>query len=273
VVPPELANLSQADLIKAAQRGVQADGDQALNEAARQFQDDMRLVVDTGDDAAFRRAATALGIPPDRMEAGLREVNTAETAPATPASATPAQPAPGAPATEPGWQEKIAEIKNLVSQRKIDVNSLTPDLQEIMTTMEDRRVNEIIQKALDTDDAFRYYMGESDSAGQGAIRDMVRQQCEQYLATHTDNGYFGDGQAALREVLPGVKSTLQALKVGARTTPPLGIGSAPGSSAEVTGYNLPTNTPPERVPITSPGYDEYISRVVEHNLRRISEGA
>ena len=277
-LPPELAALSQEDLVKAAQTGLNTDvlladaaKERKTNESARQFQDDMQLVTDTGDTAAFRRAAASLGMPGDRVEDAIRKVDA--TVGTEPLPGQPPAQDPAGPSAAQEWQAKIAEVKEVISNRKVDVNNLSPDLQELMASLEDRRVNEIIQNALDKDEHFRYYMGESDQPGQEAIRGMVRHQCEQYLAQHTSDGYFGDGQAALRDALPTVKSTLQALKVGQQTTPPLGIGSAPGSGLGAEGLNLPPNKPPERIPVSHPEFGDYIGKVLEHHIRQTEGGA
>ena len=275
-VPTELRGMTQDDVFKAAQKGLKADlflqesaQEKQRNAVARQFQDDVNLLTETGDPAAYRRAAATMGIPGDQVESALQEM-AAKEAGKTQVN-RPERPAavPGATGTEGDWRQKLDTIQELVEKRKVDVNNLSPDLQELLGELGERRTGEIIEKAIDTDEVLRYHMGVSDDSGQEAIRNMVWAECERHLQNNTTDGRFGDGKAALKTAIPIVKTTLQALRSGP-AIPPLSVGAAPGGGGDT--FAIPPNTAPQRVRINAPGFDDYVTNVLEHNLRKLSAG-
>jgi hypothetical protein len=82
------------------------------------------------------------------------------------------------------------------------------------------------------------------------------------------DGKFGDGAQILREVIPEVRGTLEALGTSSRSTPPMGLGPAPGSH-EASIY--PTK-PPDHVSSTDAGFDEHITETLQHNVFKANQG-
>jgi hypothetical protein len=162
--------------------------------------------------------------------------------------------------------QRLAALEAKIEGRRTQFGDLDESLQTVVVNVEQARVNKIIQEALDKDDVLRYYMSSYDVKGQQAIRNMVDEKVRGRLDASDEK--FGDGAQILREVVPEVRTTLEALGTSGRSTPQLGLGPAPGSQ----GANLYPTKAPDHVPSTEAGFEEHIAEVLRHNEFKANQG-
>jgi len=287
VVDGEEKLVSHQDLVNMAQRGASSDSrfqdaaakskeaDQAIS-----FKADMDLLAETGDISAFRRAGAAMGMSGDEVEEAAALVFEADGDQLSPDEtgagvvsqyANPPNPAQGGTPME----QRIAALEAALTRTtallegrgRTKFGDLDETLQTVVVDVEQARVDKIIQKGLDSDDVLSYYMKAMDTNGQEAIRSMIDEKVRGRL--DASDGKFGDGARILREVLPEVRSTVEALGTSNRTTPQLGLGPAPGGQGEADIY---PRKRPAHVPSTEPGFEESISQELAYNMFKGSAG-
>ena len=154
-------------------------------------------------------------------------------------------------------EAQLAEAKG---QRITRFSDLDPSLQTVVVEAEQTRVDKIIQTALDSDDVLSYYMNSYDPKGQQAVRDMIDERVRGRL--DATDGSFGDGNRILQEVVPEVRSLLEAIGNPNRSTPQMGLGPAPGGQSEANIY--PTKQP-DHVPSTEANFEEHIAETLAYN--------
>jgi hypothetical protein len=270
--------MSYEQLVTAAQKGLAADSTfqaaaEKSKEAAKalQFQEDMQLVAESGDSDAFRRAGAALGIPGDKVEDSIRlideqygeeEVNTGDENQAF--NQDDARRGSGRSADQ--WANELAQIKASIENKQVGFEDISPDLQTALVHVEQERISKIVQKSLDTDEVLRYYMMNYEEKGQEAIRSMIDDKIRGRL--DAADGQFGDGKQIMQEIIPEVRTLLQAIGTPERSTPQLGLGPAPGSQ----GSAIYPTKPPDHVSSTEPGFEEHIVEALAHNIHKASTG-
>jgi len=267
--------VSYEELISHAQKGLAADENfQAAAEKSKdaetaiQFQEDMRLVTESGDINAFRRAGAALGMPGDKIEqtaqyieaqferAGVNYVN-----PESP-DESPAGSRPESGKTAAEWAKELAALKAQVEGKQVGFGDLTGDLQTALVNVEEERISQIVEKALDSDPTLSYYMNSYGDKGKTAVRGVIDEKIRGRL--DASDGRFGDGAKIMNVILPEVKTLLEAIGPPERSTPQMGLGPAPGGQ----GPNIHPLKAPEHVSSKDSGFEEHIGEVLEHNIRK-----
>ena len=269
--------VSHTDLVALAQQGAsshsrfqEASAKSKEADSAISFKADMDLLAETGDISAFRRAGAAMGMTGDEVEEAAALVFEAEDGLSpdetgvgvVPQYANPAQG--GTP-----MEQRIAALEAalnkttalLEARGRTKFGDLDETLQTVVVDVEQSRVDKIIQKGLDSDEVLSYYMTALDAKGQEAIRGLIDDKVRGRL--DASDGKFGDGARILREVLPEVRSTVEALGTSNRTTPQMGLGPAPGGQGEADIY---PRKRPDHVPSTEPGFEESIAQELAYNM-------
>lgn len=288
VVDGQKQTVDHAKLVELAQKGVSADSrfqeaaakSKEADEAIR-WKADMELVGETGDIGAFRRAGAAMGLSDEEIEDAARMVYETADGASSPGEKGPdentryelAEGIAAPPVGKVTVGQKLAMLEAELIKTKAQVENRTTkfgDLDEALQTaivdVEQARVNKIIQIALDSDQVVSYYYSSYDDKGQKAIRGMIDEKVRGRL--DASDGKFGDGAQILREVIPEVRETLEALGTPNRLTPQMGLGPAPGSQ-EASIY--PTK-PPDHVSSTEAGFDEHVTETLQHNLFKANQG-
>lgn len=288
-VPPQLAGAPHPDMetiivngkavqvtpeqkTALAQKGAAADEkfqDAATQrkeaEAAIQLKDDFEILKETGDINAFRRIGAQMGLPGDQVEEAARIVYEGVSQEEDPDDENRHwdKREAGRGAGPPVDGEKLlAQIKAEMEGREVGYDNLSEDVKTALLHVEEKRINEIVEKALDTDEVIRYYMNSYDDRGKEAIRLMVDEKIRGRL--DSSDGSFGDGARILREVVPEVRTHLEAVGTPSRTTPQMGLGPAPGG----TGNQVYPTKPPDHVPSTETGFEDHITQTLAHNLAK-----
>lgn len=132
---------------------------------------------------------------------------------------------------------KAAKATRSRPDGSVDYSNLSPDVQRVLRVAEKTRIDEIVKNALDSDEILAYNMEAQTPEGKQAIRDYVDEKIRGRL--NSFNGDFGDGSRILAEVLPEIKTHLQALGTPGKRTH-TGLGHAPGGGdSEVYPTKLP----------------------------------
>ncbi len=230
--------MEQWDLAKlTAEAQTGAAGREAFQDAARvrkenakaiAIQEDLKQMFEDNDIDAFRRLGAQCGVPGDKVEEiAARTFNTGD---------------------EGDENEEVVDSylkededrqtrSRSQTPEKVDYNKLSPDLQRVMRGAEKVRIDEIVKKALDRDEVIAYNIGAQTPEGKQAIRNYVDEKIRGRLDSF--NGDFGDGSRILSDVLPEIRTHLEALGTpGQRTR--TGLGHAPGGGdTEVYPSKLP----------------------------------
>lgn len=291
-VPPQLANaphpqmavirvngkdvqVTPEQMLAYAQKGAAAD--ERFQDAAEQrkeaesairLKEDFDRLKETGDINAFRRIGAEMGLPGDQVEEAARMVYEG------------VEEGEGDSDDENQYWDKSegsgrgaergADSRQLLAQVKAELenrppvgyDNLSEEVQTALLHVESERINEIVQKALDKDDVIRYYRNSYDERGKEAIRSMVDEKIRGRL--DSSDGQFGDGTQILREVVPEVRTLLEAIGTPSRTTPQMGLGPAPGG----TGNQVYPTKPPEHVPSTETGFEDHIAQTIAYNAAK-----
>lgn len=246
---------TQAQLEEWAQKGMAADEKfreasetKKEAEAALALQADLEAVIKNDDEDAFRRLASTMQVPQEKVEELIQGSVLGE---------------------EDGEEDDDDEdVLATVPARKgpLGLEELHPDIQRALKIVERDRIEKIVQEALDNDDVVRYNMERRDEKGRQAIRSLVDEKIRGRLAT--TSGDFGDGSHILREVLPEVRTVLEALGSPEGPTP-LGMGSAPGSGS---GDVYPKKRP-DHVPVSDADYDQSILETMAFHKANAERGS
>jgi len=232
-------------LIAEAQTG--AAGREAFQDAATQrkenakalaIQEDLEQVFQGGDDAldAFRRIGAQYGVPGDKVEQiAARTFNLSDNDDDDDDDDNPVQ----------SYLKEEAAAKSAKTRSRpdgpVDYSRLSPDVQRVLREAEKIRIDGIVKNALDKDEMIAYNMNAQTPEGRQAIRDYVDEKIRGRLDSF--NGDFGDGIRILAEVLPEIKTHLQALGTPGKRTH-TGLGHAPGGGdTEVYPTKLPDHVP------------------------------
>ena len=285
VIDGQKVVVTQDELVRRAQKGGSADSrfqeaaaKSKETEAAIAFKADMDLLAETGDIGAFRRAGAAMNLTGDEIEEAARIVYEHAENENSPGEDRFDENTLYEPKQNPGEQgtmvqrmafleAELGKTKALLTgSNRTGFADLDPALQTVVVDVEQRRVDRIIQNALDSDEVIAYYMNSYDDKGRQAIRDMIDEKVRGRL--DASDGSFGDGTRILREVVPEVKATLEALGTPNRLTPQLGFGPALGGQ----GANIYPTKEPDHVASTEAGFEEHIQEVLQHNVYKASQG-
>lgn len=289
-VPPQLANAShpQTQVIRVNGKDVQvtpeqmqayaqkgAAADEKFQEAAEQrksaatalqLQEDFETLKETGDINAFRRIGASMGLPGDQVEEAARIVYEGVNQEGDPDDENRHWDNQEARSRGAGPQvdaEKLlSQVKAEMENRQVGYDNLSEDVRTALLHVEEKRIDEIVQKALDTDEVIRYYMNSYEDRGKDAIRQMVDEKIRGRL--DSSDGQFGDGARILREVVPEVRTHLEAVGTPSRTTPQMGLGPAPGG----TGNQVYPTKPPDHVPSTETGFEDHIGQTIAYNIAK-----
>ena len=241
VVNGRQENWTLEKLTAEAQTG--AAGREAFQDAAQTRKDnakaiaveeDMGMVFKDGDIDAFRRIGAQYGVPGDKVEEiaktafGLGEENEEEN---------------DEEVVNSYLKEEAAAAAKTRSRQDapVDYSKLSPDVQRVLREAEKTRIDGIVKNALDKDEIIAYNMDAQTPEGRLAIRDYVDEKIRGRL--NSFNGDFGDGSRILAEVLPEIKTHLQALGTPGKRTH-TGLGHAPGGGdTEVYPTKLPDHVP------------------------------
>lgn len=271
--------VTQEELVRRAQKGSSADSKfQAAAAQSKEADDairlkaDLELLAETGDVSAFRRAGAAMGLSGDEVEEAARivyeQMDDGTTSPGKDQFDENTLYEPKAQGGQMNVAQRMAILEAeliktkalLTGGRRTGFADLDQTLQTVVVDVEQRRVDKIIQNALDSDEVLAYYMKGYDEKGQQAIRDLIDEKVRGRL--DDSDGSFGDGARILREVVPEVKKTLEALGTPNRLTPQLGFGPSPGGQ----GANIYPTKQPDHVSSTEAGFEEHIAETLQHNL-------
>lgn len=289
VVDGEKQTVTHEKLVELAQKGVSSDrrfqeasAKSKEAEAAIALKADFEILAETGDISAFRRAGASLGLSGDDVEEAARIVyESMEEGPNSQSSPgndqsdddTAAYDGRASRGQEGSVSQRIAALEAALSKttailenKRTNFGDLDESLQVVVTDVEQARVDKIIQKALDSDEIMSYYMKTHDAKGQRAIRDMIDEKVRGRL--DASDGRFGNGIQILREVIPEVKTTLEALGTLNRTTPQMGLGPAPGGQ----GAEIYPTKQPDHVSSTESSFEEHISETLAHNMFKAGQG-
>ncbi len=193
------------------------------------IQEDLEMVFKDRDVDAFRRIGAQYGVPGDEVE---------EIAARTFGDEEEDEEGDEDVVNSYLKEEAAAAAKTRSRQEgPIDYSKLSPDVQRVLREAEKTRIDGIVGNALDKDETIAYNMNAQTPDGRRAIRDYVDEKIRGRLDSF--NGDFGDGSRILAEVLPEIKTHLQALGTpGQRTR--TGLGQAPGGGdTEVYPSKLP----------------------------------
>ncbi len=288
IVDGEKQTVSHAKLVELAQKGVssasrfqEASAKNKEAESAIALKADLEILAETGDISAFRRAGASMGLTGDEVEEAARIVyESMGENPDSPSSPGEGQFNNDSPydgqasrGQEGSIAQRIAALEAALSKttatlenKRTNFGDLDESLQVVVTDVEQARVNKIIQKALDSDEIMSYHMKTHDTNGQRAIRDMIDEKVRGRL--DASDGRFGNGIQILREVIPEVKTTLEALGTLNRTTPQMGLGPAPGGQ----GAEIYPTKQPDHVSSTDPGFEEHVGETLAHNMFKAQQG-
>jgi len=291
-VPPQLANaphpqmrtirvngkdqqVTEEQYLAFAQKGAAAD--EKFQEAAEQrkgaetalrLQADFDLLKETGDINAFRRIGASMGLPGDQVEEAARIVYEGVGPDGDPddenqywdkQEGTGGRPQAGG---RVDGRQLLSQVKAELEGHQVGYDNLSDDVRTALLHVEERRISEIVEKALDTDEVIRYYMNSYEDRGKEAIRQMVDEKIRGRL--DDSDGQFGDGARILREVIPEVRTHLEAIGTPSRTTPQMGLGPAPGG----TGNQVYPTKPPDHVPSTETGFEDSITQTIAHHMQK-----
>jgi hypothetical protein len=263
--------LTHEQLVEAAQKGMAADQnfqaaarDKAEAASAIAFRDKMKLLAETGDVNAFRELGAEMGLTGDQVEDAARIVYETMEEDGTTGDENEVFRADEARRGEPGknWAQELAAVKASLESKQISLDDLSPDLQDAIVDVERVRIDKIVDNALDSDQVLRYYMNSYDAKGQQAIRGMVNEKIRGRLDASDER--FGDGTRIMQEVLPEVKTLLQAIGTPNRSTPQLGLGPAPGGQES----NIYPMKKPDHVSSSEAGFEEHIGQSIAHNTQQ-----
>jgi hypothetical protein len=279
--------VDHAKLVELAQKGVssgsrfqEAAAKSKEAEEAIKFKADMDLLGETGDVSAFRRAGSAMGLSDEEIEDAARMVYEQTGEPPS----SPSEPVLDENTTYQQQQQvqqggkvtvgqklamleaELMKTKAQLDNRTTGFGDLSKGLQTAIVDVEQARVDKIIQKALDLDQVTAYYYNSYGEKGQKAIRSMIDEKVRGRL--DASDGEFGDGAQILREVIPEVRTTLEALGTPNRTTPQVGLGPAPGSQ----GADIYPTKMPDHVSSTEAGFEEHVAQVLQHNQFAANQG-
>ena len=268
VVNGRAENWTMEKLVQEAQTG--AAGREAFQQAADQRKENARAIANdedlgqvfkTGDIDAFRRIAAQHGVPGDRAEEIFQQ------------TWGPKNEGEGEKDDERVVADYLKEQADQIRSRQVsapagpvDYSGLAPDVQRILREAEKTRIDNIVQIALDKDEKIAYNMAEHTPEGRAAIRTYVDEKIRSRLDSFA--GDFGDGTQILAEVLPEIRTHLQALGIpGNRTN--LGLGHAPGGGdTEVHPTKLP-----EHVPSTEgDAFDQNVLETLAFHQSQIERG-
>ncbi len=303
-VPPQLANaphpgqaqmteiivdgqrqlVTHAQMVELAQKGVssgnryqEASVKSREAEEAIAFKSDMDLLAETGDISAFRRAGAHMGLTGDEVEEAARivyaqmEGDDDDGEEAFDENTLYEDPPQRGGRVTPDQRIRLLELE--IQKMKAGQGASTKfgdldeSLQTVVVTVEQDRVNKIIQNSLDSDEVLRYYMSSLDPKGQQAVRNMVDEKVRGRL--DASDGQFGDGTRILREIIPEVREHLEALGTPSRSTPQMGLGPAPGGTG---GANIYPTKEPDHVPSTESGFEEHIQETLNYNQFKANQG-
>ena len=283
IVDGEKQTVSHAKLVELAQKGVssasrfqEASAKSKEAESAIALKSDLEILAETGDISAFRRAGASMGLTGDEVEEAARIVY--ESMGEGPNS----QSSPGKDQSNDenddgsaggsvaqrvaALEAALTKTTAILENKRTNFGDLDESLQVVVTDVEQARVDKIIQKALDSDEIMSYHMKTHDTNGQRAIRDMIDEKVRGRL--DASDGKFGNGIQILREVIPEVKTTLEALGTLNRTTPQMGLGPAPGGQ----GAEIYPTKQPDHVSSTESNFEEHISETLAHNMFKAGQG-
>jgi hypothetical protein len=204
------------------------------NAKALAVNEDMELVFKGGQDGldAFRRIGASQGVPGDQVE---------EIAKRTFASEDEDE---DEDVVESYFKESSEADSKTTRSREpgpVGYDSMTPDVQRVLREAEKVRIEGIVGNALDKDETIAYNMKAQTPEGRLAIRQYVDEKIHGRLPLF--NGDFGDGTRILAEVLPEIRTHLQALGTPGQRTH-TGLGQAPGGGdTEVHPKTLPDHVP------------------------------
>lgn len=197
------------------------------------IQEDLEMVFKDGDIDAFRRLGAQYGVPGDEVEEiAARTFGTQE-----------GEDDDDEDVVNSYLKEEAASTARTRSRSEepVDYSKLSPDVQRVLREAEKTRIDGIVKSALDKDETIAYNMEAQTPEGRRAIRDYVDEKIRGRLDSF--NGDFGDGSRILAEVLPEIKSHLQALGTPGKRTH-TGLGQAPGGGdTEVYPTKLPDHVP------------------------------
>jgi hypothetical protein len=286
VVDGQRQVVSQDRLIELAQKGVSSDSryQEAASkskeaEAAIAFKEDMELLGETGDIAAFRRCGAAMGLNGDEVEEAARLVYEQTMGDEGQEGSPPGEendyldtrgPERGSsPVAQriAALEAELARTKSQLAKGPTGFNDLDDSLQTAILDVEQGRVDKIIQNSVDKDEFLSYYIGSADEKARGAIFSMIDEKVRGRL--DASDGQFGDGTRILREVLPEVKEHLEALGTPSRSTPQMGFGPAPGGQG---GADIYPRKQPDHVSSTEAGFEEHIMETLAHNEYKAKQG-
>lgn len=219
----EVQKMTVEQLIAATQKGGAADENfrkasdlTKENASAINLQEDFNTIMGADDDAAedaFRRIGEEMGVPQDEIDRITDETFGEEEEEGDPIDA---------------YDDEISTRRTQrepVNEGPIDYSRLAPDVQRALRMVENNRIKEIVQTAIDSDEVVSYNMKLHDVKGQAAIRAYVDEKIRGRLDAF--GGDFGDGNRILAEILPEVRDHLQALGTP-KSRGPLGLGQSPG---------------------------------------------
>lgn len=275
-------------LVELAQKGVSSDS--RFQEASAKSKEadsaialkaDLELLAETGDISAFRRAGASMGLTGDEVEEAAQIVyedmgetlDGETTSPGevdfgvdTGYEGPPNRPGGSMAVRVEALEAALSKATALLEGRRMGFGDLDETLQTVVVDVEQARVNKIIEKTLDSDEVIAYYMTAYDAKGQQAIRDMIDEKVRGRL--DASDGQFGDGTQILREVVPEVRSTLEALGTPHRDTPQMGLGPSPGGQ----GADIYPRKTPDHIGVTEAGFEEHIAEVLAHNMFKAQQG-
>lgn len=275
--------VTQDELVRRAQKGNSADTKYqeaaALSKEANDaisLKADLELLAETGDVGAFRRAGAKMGLSGDEVEEAARIVYEQMDEGNSPGDDNFDENTLYEPQVPQGGQmnmnqrmaaleAELVRTKAMLTRGKTGYGDLDESLQTVVVDVEQRRVERIIQNALDSDEVLAYYMKGYDAKGQQAVRDMIDEKVRGRL--DAADGKFGDGTQILREVVPEVKKTLEALGTPNRLTPQMGFGPSPGGQ----GANIYPTKEPDHVSSTEAGFEEHIAQMLQHNMYKAAQ--
>lgn len=209
----------------------QAAESRKVNAKALAIQEDLEQVFHQGDMDAFRRLGAQYGVPGDEVERIAAGTFGAEDAEED---------------EEDGEVvDQYLEESNTRSRPEregpVEYANLSPDVQRVLREAEKQRIDVIVKTALDKDEVIAYNIEAQTPEGRLAIRDYVDEKIRGRLDSFA--GDFGDGSRILAEVLPEIRTHLQALGTPSPRTL-TGLGHAPGGGdTEVYPTKLPEHVP------------------------------
>ncbi len=250
---------TEAQTGAAGREAFQTAADQRKENArAIAVEEDLAQVFKDGDADAFRRLGATYGMDGTKVEELLK----------------------GGIESEEGEEEDeqvvatyLKEQADAIRSRKTDdvevpinYSRFTPDVQRLLREGEKARIDKIVKIALDKDETIAYNMEAHTKEGRAAIREYVDEKIRGRLDSHA--GDFGDGTRILAEVLPEIRTHLQALGIpGERTQ--TGLGHAPGGGdIEIHPTKLP-----EHVPSTEgDAFDQNVLETLAFHQSQIERG-